>query len=540
MSPILHYLLVATISLSSSHATILKPAWTTAHDPTGQWNAALLWWDNTSFPVYPTPTGGSATLFRPWPQPIPEYSTNSSVQSFGDTISGHQNANDTLRGVIGRLTTSFDSQGAPSFNLVDFIAAKSWYTYLPGDRKFNNTVGQVQLNPWTNLGADADPGITGYLAARRDIDSPSYGLHIGNGRLGLPGSLVFGGYEQNRAIGEPGMFDITSGLSRIDLHDIVLGVQEGASPFARELNITETASLSVWQGLGRNSADSVNGSARVVLSGHMPGFYMSRENCDAMAKHLPVTWRPDIGFYVWNTADARYKQITSSPAYLGFVFSDRAAKNVTVKVPFASLINVLDTPIVDKQTPYFPCQPLFYTKVMLGRSFMQNAFIASNFATNITYIAQGPGPNVAQSVTKAFPTDGSALSTSPSDTYSQTWSKHWTPITSDIDTRKGASPVLSAGSIAGIIFGAIVGLGTTVLGGLWWFWRQHEKRDMEAAVSVVGSDDKASETFEADSNPCDKTEYSHETDGDGTARYEVPGPDAQNELGGQAVVEMRV
>lgn len=145
-----------------------------------------------------------------------------------------------------------------------------------------------------------------------------------------------------------------------------------------------------------------------------------------MAKHLPVTWRDDIGYYTWNVDDPQYKRIVSSPAYLGFVLSSEDAKNVTVKVAFALLNLTLESPLVSAPTQYFPCHPTdsSYGVWMLGRAFLQAAFWGMDYEQNRTYIGQVPGPGHERALVKAWPTGRDALQTSAAESYASTWHSH--------------------------------------------------------------------------------------------------------------------
>lgn len=58
----------------------------------------------------------------------------------------------------------------------------------------------------------------------------------------------FGSYDQIRAIGEVGIFDIVLGLPHMFIVDIALRVEQGASPFSPDLNVTAQQSLSVVYG----------------------------------------------------------------------------------------------------------------------------------------------------------------------------------------------------------------------------------------------------------------------------------------------------
>ncbi len=259
----------------------------------------------------------------------------------------------------------------------------------------------------------------------------------------------------------------------------------------------------------------------------LPSIYLPLGNCEAAAKHLPVTWQDDIGYYIWNVNDPQYKRIVSSPAYLGFVLSTPDTKNITIKVAFALLNLTLESPIVSAPTQYFPCHPTNASEGiwMLGRAFLQAAFWGLDYENNQTYIGQGPGPGQERALVRAWPAGANTLETSPADSYASTWRAYWTALPEDRKTSvKVSSRGLSGGAIAGIVVGIVVLL-TILAGAVWWFMRKrrnamHEK---EKGSSEARIDNKEVVT----SGP----RQAHETWKDAMPA-EVMGVEQRHELGG--------
>lgn len=119
------------------------------------------------------------------------------------------------------------------------------------------------------------------------------GLHMGSASLNQPGSLVLGGYEQNRVLGNIGTFDLsrssTSGPQAFILDDI-LDVDIGVSPF------NESNSISVWHGInddfGASEAQARGGrigSRIIYLNPSIPYMYLLSGICETVAQYLPVT-----------------------------------------------------------------------------------------------------------------------------------------------------------------------------------------------------------------------------------------------------------
>ena len=233
--------------------------------------------------------------------------------------------------------------------------------------------------------------IPGQLANEDAIPSNSFGLHIGSVSLNQVGSLVYGGYDQSRVLGEVGAFDLGSGNHMLpSLLDIELGAENGTSPFGADA-VTGLLKLN----------ESFNGVQPAVINPVIPYLFMSPETCAAIAQNLPVTFQQRIGLYIWNTTDPRYRSIVSSPSYLAFVFQNSGFGNLTIKVPFQLLKFTLEPPIVSSPQQYFPCRPFQANEgsgyFFLGRAFLQATFIGINWGNHKWFIAQAPGPGVGAS-----------------------------------------------------------------------------------------------------------------------------------------------
>ncbi|KAL8699956.1 MAG: hypothetical protein Q9201_005705 [Fulgogasparrea decipioides] len=195
----------------------------------------------------------------------------------------------------------------------------------------------------------------------------TYGLHIGSAAMGIPLSLWVGGYDRSRVIGpvsvhpyalNPGYINGTSDWSSglddaasfvIDLRDIGIGVDNGASPF----NFSERQNI-----LNRGNS-SIGDSLPVVLDSLAPYLHLPQSTCDAIASYLPVTYQDRYKLYFWDTEDPDYQAIVTSPSYLSLTFRNSGLEeaNLTIKVPFSLLNLTLQAPITVSPTQFFPCRP---------------------------------------------------------------------------------------------------------------------------------------------------------------------------------------
>ena len=400
-------------------------------------------------------------------------------------------------GIYDRVSLSSKMSDDDSKTVNASIAANDeWVFAQPSGTNYTAKVGILGLGPESDTGGSLSgrtgPGsIIAQMKASKAIESMSFALHIGSAAHEQPGSMVFGGYDQARALGPVGTFK-AQGFPTGFLLDVTLGVEEGGSPFTKPLP------ASLFKGSGGSAESDLivkkfggpKGSVVVVPNPAIPYMYMPFGTCESIAEYLPVTWNKDLGLYTWNSAESLYSKIINSPAYLGIVIADKDAVNLTIKVPFQVLNLTLTPPLVKTPTQYFPCQPFnsSYGWWELGRAFLQSTFLAVDFEHNLTYMAQAPGPDMDQSVIKTIKaTDTNPPATNPITSFRKSWINHWTVLSSDgsnpipIKDPPSSSSGLSAGGIAGAVLGGLIIL--TVILGLILFCLRKQKKKKYAAVA---------------------------------------------------------
>lgn len=178
---------------------------------------------------------------------------------------------------------------------------------------------------------------------------------------------------------------------------------------------------------------------------------------------MPISFNSSLGLYFWDTTSSDYWNITSSAAYLSFVFNKNGVnnQNITIKIPFSQLNLTLQEPLVDQNVTYFPCFLTTSTPV-LGRAFLQSAFVGVNWFngnnSGTWFLAQAPGPDYASADITRIAVSDTSLSAS-NGTWEDSWAKYWGIKTTDnSSSSKGG---LSSGAKIGI--GVGVGVGGAVL-----------------------------------------------------------------------------
>ncbi|KAL1648406.1 hypothetical protein SLS58_002159 [Diplodia intermedia] len=397
------------------------------------------------------------------------------------------------------------------------------------------------------------------------VPSVSYGLHVGSAAHGVPGSLYWGGYDRARVIGEPVTAateddgDGDGGGGFFALVDVSLGVAAGASAL---LNTTggSPASLPLAGLLDASTSGGGGGTSKSVATRADPGvpyLYLPGATCSRIAAHLPLSYAEPYGLYLWDDdTSSAYERLVTSPHHLSFTFaSSNADANTTIAVPLTLLNLTLTSRITgtDGGTTYFPCRP--YTpsspsssssssttnqqqqqqqpEAILGRAFLQAAFLAQNWQSGTTWLAQAPGPGgvgvgggvadedvvvkeIAEGDTQLLAAAAAAMDDGgrTKGSWVDTWAGVLSALDDDIEDEDGESSSsstmtgttevdaeeeeeqgsISAGAKAGVGVGAAGVVVGVVLGVVWWMRRGPERRrrgggaDVDVAVVRLGPD----------------------------------------------------
>ncbi|RYP67249.1 hypothetical protein DL771_007338 [Monosporascus sp. 5C6A] len=342
--------------------------------------------------------------------------------------------------------------------------------------------------------------IPGYLWSQGTTASNSFGMHIGSVDPPIDGSLYFGGYDQNRVIGDI-ITETDDYTKEIALKDITINVLEGASPW-------NFSSMGGILAQGNDSISSVG--IQVSVDGCSPYLSLPRSTCDALASHLPVDYNEALGLYIWDTSDTRYTLIVGSASALQFTFlSGSNTQNVTISVPFLHLNLTLDAPLVEEPQQYLPC----FTgsdRYTLGRAFLQDAFVGANWGAKTWWLAQAPGPSVPSSRVVELGEGDTSITASNND-WVASWSGIWKALSAEEVSEAGTSTGIASQPSTidntadtdtvppqgGLANGAKVGIGIgvglgalAIFGALGFFIRRRSrasKGDTEGSTAAASS-----------------------------------------------------
>ena len=322
-------------------------------------------------------------------------------------------------------------QGAFSVYNSTISAVRAWQIQLPDGTWYSAQVGTLSLGaPGTGVemynATEIGQTVPGFAYDKGATGSNSWGLHYGSASLSQEGSLVFGGYDQSRALGNIGVYDLADYGMIANMLDVQIGVEVGSSPFSEQS----------YTGLLKLNA-TFKGVQPAVINPIVPYIFMSPDTCAAVAENLPVSFNSQVGLYLWNTADPRYESIIKSSAYLALVFQNSSSGNLTIKVPFQLLNLTLGAPIVNETQQYFPCRPFYASDgsgyYFLGKAFLQATFIGMNWQLEKFFMAQAPGPGVGASNIQPIGTNDIPVITDPIENFASTWARDWTVLSDTND-----------------------------------------------------------------------------------------------------------
>ncbi|KAI1673083.1 hypothetical protein Ptr902_05885 [Pyrenophora tritici-repentis] len=264
----------------------------------------------------------------------------------------------------------------------------------------------------------------------------SYGLHIGSAFHNYPGSLLIGGYDKGRLVGS-----YTSFNNAPLLLDVSIGVAIGGSPW----DFKEKKGLLLSNNSQVTTLSTLPDPRQTYI--HLPG-----KTCEEIAKYIPVIFDSKLKYWLWDTTKPEYQTIITSPAYLGFTFPPAygASNNVTIKVPFSLLNLTLDSPITKKPVAYFPCQSYEPSSrdspYILGRAFLQAAFIGRNWNRQVSWLGQAPGPGLSKNGLGNVMLDIADGDVDLPDVFTnaslftESWASYWNPLPDKEDVPASTTP----------------------------------------------------------------------------------------------------
>ncbi|KAI0006775.1 hypothetical protein F4779DRAFT_594965 [Xylariaceae sp. FL0662B] len=315
------------------------------------------------------------------------------------------------------------------------------------------------------------PKIAASLSETGRVSSPFSSFHMGSVEPPVNGSLVVGGYDNNKIMGnllnwtetynsygKPGNEDFTLDFT---LTHIYIGVESGFLPLENLKLNNQSFPQGPYKQEPSLLSESRNSTVgEVIIEPGTPYLHLSRQVCDPLAELLDLEHDVTRNLYLWSYPPDH--PVFRSPVYLELVltsgrYSDVYNKDetmypkVSIKIPMASLQHTFHATTRAKNgsllppARYFPCSQqesewdngtMSYPR--LGRAFLQSAFIASHFEYDDTadtvanyWLAQAPGPagiegNTAENLTEV--SSGTMPNRTGVKLEANAWTKSWSSV----------------------------------------------------------------------------------------------------------------
>lgn len=304
-----------------------------------------------------------------------DLSKSSSWQEFGNfTLALEMNLGHNESATFGLDTMSLglsNATGGPTLDsqIIAGLRTEHWYIGLLG----------LQQQP-QNLSDFSHPhqSFLSTLRARNLIPSLSWsytaGAHYRS--KGSFGSLTFGGSDASRYSPSNVSFTLAPDIQR----DLVVGIQSITSTYIN------------------GSVSSLLPSPTLAfIDSTVPYLYLPEDACKTFESELGLVYNEKNNIYFVDDS-LHQKLLASNPQFTFRLGNDKLSKpTVDITLPYASFDLVFKPPIRPNATSYFPLRRGTDDQITLGRAFLQEAYIITNYDQKNFTIAQTLFNDIAQS-----------------------------------------------------------------------------------------------------------------------------------------------
>lgn len=371
-----------------------------------------------------------------------------------------------VRSTVTGNQTNLAQQVVAAINATDYYTGFLGLGITPG--RFKSTVVQSPIAAMVERDAIIPSHSYGYTA----------GAYYG-GQYGTPLSLVLGGYDENRFVSHDTSFSLNSTTRQPEV--LIRAITASVSR-------TDTASSS-WNATSL-SLSSFDESVVALVDSSTPYLWLPTVMCDRFADALNLTWNETFGLYLF--ADNNVYQSFSDPN-LSFTFTLSSIDNrdnlgdplnvvgvVNISISANAFAQTLRYPFMDSfeygdaAIPYFPLRRADNgTQVIIGRSFLQEAYIKMSYESSTFSLHQALFPVNPSSNTSIVTIESSDDNPYP-----------------DSGSSSGTRETLSTAAIVGIVVGACVVLISIVF--IICCVRQRKTRQRQAMAEINSIKDTTS------------------------------------------------
>lgn len=231
-----------------------------------------------------------------------------------------------------------------------------------------------------------------------------------------------------------------------------------------------------------------NEGFHATIDSTLPYLYLPTSVCDQFEQRFQLTYDQRTNYYFYNSSSNNYNE--NRNATLNFKIGANLQDSpyfADIKLPWTAFKMDLSLPDMNTTRPYFPLRRSPDGIYMLGRAFLQEAYLVVDYERNTFTVASAtfsdpmPDEKLVPIYTKEYKSD------SP------------TPLP------KPSGGGISGGAIAGIVIGVVALIAGAVLVSLWWWRKRNPKppayKVAEIDTMVAGNEVKHRRVSELDSQP---------------------------------------
>ncbi|KAH9877931.1 hypothetical protein J1614_003148 [Plenodomus biglobosus] len=256
----------------------------------------------------------------------------------------------------------------------------------------------------------------------------SAGAHYRNSQRGVPGSLVLGGFDSSRYIGTGVSMNMPSAID----NTLVVGVQS--------LSYEVDPEVAMYGRSFTTNDQRSEGGFLADIDSTIPYLILPNDICGFFAEEFQLTYDEDMRYYLVNDS-AHARNIEQNPTVyfkIGDGTQDNALASVSIALPYAAFDWQLAPPKANQTTQYFPIRRADGGKSVLGRTFLQEAYLIVDYEHMNFTVARAALDDMPRSHIISIHPEG-----------------YVPPSSDDGDAGSGG---LAAGAVAGIVIGIVVAL----------------------------------------------------------------------------------
>ncbi|KAF2670832.1 acid protease [Microthyrium microscopicum] len=335
---------------------------------------------------------------------INESSTWNSTRSFdykqyfslGDIVGKGLGVNDRGEYALETVALSWNESTSATLNqtVVATIKTPDYYIGQFGlSPRVSNFTGKLRSQPMFRT-----PSYLSLLKQNGKIPSLSWGFNPGSYYRtqyykNSLGSLVLGGYDNSRFVGEPISFKFNRDTGR----ELVVAIR----------SMKKIADESGQEPL-------INSPVLAALDSSRPNLWLPAEDCRLFELAFGLSWNETANMYFIN--ETIHSELLRGNTTVVMTLADdtSSAKTIDLHIPYGSFDLTADLPIVARPRKYFPLKRAAnHTQFTIGRAFLQEAYIIADYERQNFSIAQvnweATSPNLTAIVPLGIAEDNSKV-----------------------------------------------------------------------------------------------------------------------------------